>query len=1088
MVAPVVVQHASATAVSTSGTTTALTPTFGSNTTAGTTLVACVTGITGTGYISSVTVTTNGTAENWASRINDLSSAFILTDPGTAGGQKIINVTVTWSSTQTTSNTAAALVDVYEVSGLGHTPYDQHTLVQGPGGVTTWTAGTTGTTTYANEIAFGCMTATPANYNTTSTVTGPAGPWVNATALSTSFQQGGTSTSYRVYAYQLSGYEILATTQTVTYSGTTSVNCTSQGVQVTLFGTGYPTTAAAATTVTATGAAAVTRTRNAHATGTITTMTGAAGMNSGQDTAALAVTVVDTAAVTLSDQIAAAPLWVTWQPTADAYDPATIGPTLITPPTLLNQLANNQTALTSTFTPTSGELIVVKVVAGDAGMTIALAVTGGLAATARALSSNTGFDRVELWTIPVPTSPGAVTVTVTFGAESYSHCAVIERWGGGTLAASPALSAAHGTSPSYPQATITTVSPNSVVSWVSSDWNGVSGASRVYSCTVTPAEESYQTYAGHNTFYFAYQYAPTVGAQLYGLTTPTGQAWQTTAIEIQLLTVTAAAVRSVTAARAATFGGSTKTASTITGTVTAAGHAAAKTTKTTAASTTAAVALAAVLTVTVPGTNAGGTRPTVAAAAAAVTPTRALTAAGTVTAARAAVLFDQPAGGPKSVTATAGTTVLTTATLTTAGSLIVAVASAPGVDSYGNPFDEGITLIGTPGSTNVLAVNAAASGQKVAGFDYAGNILGQTVTANTDLVVGGVSVSQYMYWLAPQGAVVQGWIPVGSFPYPATPVGGTETAIYEVDAALEAGRVYRVAVGHTRLQLTSPAGCATIRVRATLDGTTPTVSSAYLFTAEYPGAGATTLLSPAGEQTITPTANVTLRMLLTLQCTGAGTAQFTADGTTFDQQAAVTVYDEGPASGTANAWIPAAGGTGSGGTGSGGGGTSTTSLFYGTQTWSYGGGRVLNATNTTMVVGGNYYQTGGQGQQYAFINFAAVAATIPPTATINSATLRLLNLSTYYSSGMTVGLFACTVLNQFISYGDVAPDSWPVAEGAIVTHTLAPTVVPALIGGGCTYLVLAAPIFDDMDLGYYGHFWGGGAAGPNTPLLTVNWG
>lgn len=66
-----VVQHASATSQFTSGTSGTCAPAFASNTTAGNCLVACFSHANGVAA-PTITVTTNGTTENWAAAVSNV--------------------------------------------------------------------------------------------------------------------------------------------------------------------------------------------------------------------------------------------------------------------------------------------------------------------------------------------------------------------------------------------------------------------------------------------------------------------------------------------------------------------------------------------------------------------------------------------------------------------------------------------------------------------------------------------------------------------------------------------------------------------------------------------------------------------------------------------------------------------------------------------------------------------------------------------------------------------------------------------------------------------------------------------------------
>jgi len=223
-----VVQHTSAVLQYTEGTSGILSPVFTGPTTAGNTLFACINLYEApTDELALTSVTTNGTAENWISAANlgggatDGSQTAIWVNGSTGGSQTVIDINFTFGFTATTSISVCALADIYEVSGIQYPVVDRISSGNISSG-TSWSSGSTSATARATEIWFGVAGITPTADNTTSTVTGPASPWVNSTVLQTSVQAGGTSSSDTLYNYQISGYQIVSSTGTATYSGTCS--------------------------------------------------------------------------------------------------------------------------------------------------------------------------------------------------------------------------------------------------------------------------------------------------------------------------------------------------------------------------------------------------------------------------------------------------------------------------------------------------------------------------------------------------------------------------------------------------------------------------------------------------------------------------------------------------------------------------------------------------------------------------------------------------------------------------------------------------------------------------------------------------
>lgn len=223
------VQHTSATAQFTSGTSGTITATFGSNTAVGNCLVAAFSvGCDGTHFLVTVSsVKTGANAENWALAVSQtgdaFAQAFIYVDPSTGGGATQVNVTIAFGATASTSESLCILVDVYEVSGIvAASPVDKTS--SGHNLTSSWSSGATATTTNPIEFWVGTCANSPALANTTQTLTGPSSPWTNETSLVSSAQQGGTVAADKFFTYQLSGFQIRSATGTATYNGTSTAS------------------------------------------------------------------------------------------------------------------------------------------------------------------------------------------------------------------------------------------------------------------------------------------------------------------------------------------------------------------------------------------------------------------------------------------------------------------------------------------------------------------------------------------------------------------------------------------------------------------------------------------------------------------------------------------------------------------------------------------------------------------------------------------------------------------------------------------------------------------------------------------------
>jgi hypothetical protein len=199
----------------------------------------------------------------------------------------------------------------------------------------------------------------------------------------------------------------------------------------------------------------------------------------------------------------------------------------------VNQDGRNYTPLvTPSFTPASGEVLVVKAEASDAIVTFNTPSGGGQTFTQRVnigTQWTTGRAAVYTATVAGGGTPMTVTLTVS-GPETRAHAMVVERWTNAKLAGSPAVLSSAGSG--APSGTCTTVANNSVVTWVNTDYN-TSGGAHTYRSSATEQASNVVDVAN----YFAYQAAATAGAQTCGMTSPSGQAWQMAGVEVQAFNV-----------------------------------------------------------------------------------------------------------------------------------------------------------------------------------------------------------------------------------------------------------------------------------------------------------------------------------------------------------------------------------------------------------------------------------------------------------------------------------------------------------------------------------------------------------------------
>lgn len=209
---------------------------------------------------------------------------------------------------------------------------------------------------------------------------------------------------------------------------------------------------------------------------------------------------------------------------------------------LQTAVQNNNTLTSTSFTPATGDIIVVKAVSGDPIQTMGTPTGGGWTYTNRVSDSTASHTRAAIWTAPVTTGGTAQTVALTFAGSIEWHSMLVEVWSGGQLAATPATVDTRGSG--APSTTLTTTAANSVVSWVDGDWAAVSPTGRTYNTTsATPTDEG--VHDGSTTqyvAYYAYQTAASAATQTFGLTAPGGQTWTLLGIEIQASATAAASL------------------------------------------------------------------------------------------------------------------------------------------------------------------------------------------------------------------------------------------------------------------------------------------------------------------------------------------------------------------------------------------------------------------------------------------------------------------------------------------------------------------------------------------------------------------
>lgn len=411
------------------------------------------------------------------------------------------------------------------------------------------------------------------------------------------------------------------------------------------------------------------------------------------------------------------------------------------------------------------------------------------------------------------------------------------------------------------------------------------------------------------------------------------------------------------------------------------------------------------------------------------------------------------------------------------GGLIYSNSPTGGTDSFGNTFEQGINFIGLPGLTSIFGLQDPF-GNQLMSIDAQGNIQGQTLSAATDVLIGGQSVAAALAGNFPGGLVNYGFKQIGATAWPSTAIGTTEVALFELDQVCQPGRIYQFEMNQTVINVNAAGTSAHLHLRYTTDGTTPTTSSseAALVASRVETINTDTLIGPIS-CVFGPFSTAT-----TLRCLLSG-ASNTAGGWVFknDDYVRCMIYDMGTASLVNNLTVL--------GSGSSGGSSAQqyTEYFYANNTWSYySSGPHLRGHNNTIYQGA--YQ-GESDYQYAYLQFSTGSLgnflNTVLNYTVNKVQLRLLNQHSWYNYGMTIGLHSSTVLGS-LGYSSIL-DFWNISEGQQLAHTLGTSAWAPFKAGGTTYAVLAPTSQNLKNLNWYGYFWGGGSNNANVPAMIVTY-
>lgn len=201
----------------------------------------------------------------------------------------------------------------------------------------------------------------------------------------------------------------------------------------------------------------------------------------------------------------------------------------------VQQAPQGTAALTTpSFTPSNGEVLVVKLATWDTGVSLGTPTGGSQTYTSRIIVAPGGFRPwVGIYSAVVAGSPGAMTVSSTPSASC--ECSmVVERWSTASLAGTPATNSGGTTNGggSTPASTLTTTAADSILTWVSGDAQSVDPATRAYLGSATEDGLRDRHALSDGVDYHAYQSVAVAGSTSFGFSAPTGQTWCLAGMEV----------------------------------------------------------------------------------------------------------------------------------------------------------------------------------------------------------------------------------------------------------------------------------------------------------------------------------------------------------------------------------------------------------------------------------------------------------------------------------------------------------------------------------------------------------------------------
>jgi hypothetical protein len=205
-------------------------------------------------------------------------------------------------------------------------------------------------------------------------------------------------------------------------------------------------------------------------------------------------------------------------------------PILVASHAVVSAAQDSSNLVTSTFTASPGEVIVVVGITENSTDSLNTPTGGGLTYTAQVSNTVASHCACFVWTAVATGATSAMAVTVGTGATTW-HSMVVTRWSNARLASSPAVLNTTGTG--SPNVTLTTAASASVIAWGLGDWSATAGA-RTYRSSAIEVGNHDKSAAGSYVADYAYQLCGAPGSQTVGITAPTpGGNWTTVGVEVQ---------------------------------------------------------------------------------------------------------------------------------------------------------------------------------------------------------------------------------------------------------------------------------------------------------------------------------------------------------------------------------------------------------------------------------------------------------------------------------------------------------------------------------------------------------------------------